>query len=175
MSGALLALTLLGNASKLGGPFVAAAFVLGATLLALGLTTFQRLLEAAIEDARYGQGINRIRQYYLRAAPHLRPFFIQSGHDDLPSVMTNMAVEPGRAQLFVTGASGVAVIDSVLAGGLGAWGRPPTPLAVGLAGAVGGLALWLHTRHQPRLWARFEAWSRPQFPAQPGADSVTAP
>lgn len=163
VSGVLLALTLLGNASRLGLPFVLAAFALGLVLVLLGLTTFQRLLEAGIEDVRYGQGINRIRRYYLSRAPHLRPYFVQSEEDDLGSVMANMGIKPGRTQMWLTGASGVAVVNAALVGALvgGVAGllRVSLGWSFALAAGVGVLTLWAQLEYQRRFWAGFQAWA----------------
>ncbi|WP_424952706.1 hypothetical protein [Deinococcus sp.] len=169
VSGGLVALSLLANVSKLGPAFVLAGFAVGVTLLLLGLTTFQRLLEVGIEDVRYGQGIARIRRSYLERAPHLRSVLIQSEHDDLRSVMSNMGIESGPAQLLVTGASGVAVVNSALtaalAGGAVAGLNWPMGWIFALTLLVGVASMWAHLRYQRRFWARFEVWSVPQFPA----------
>ena len=175
VSGGLVALSLFASAAKLGPAFVLAAFALGLTLVLLGLTTYLRVLENATEDIYYAQGIARIRHRYLQRAPELEPVFLQSGHDDLASLLGNMSVKSSRTQLLVTSASSVAVVNSALLAALGGGlaaelGRGPN-LELGWVFAaallIGALSLWGHIRYERQFWERFTAWSVPLYPARP--------
>lgn len=175
LSGTLVALSLLGSATKLGPAFVVAALVLAPTLAFLGHATFVRVLESAIEDTMYGRGVNRIRHYYLEVAPQLRPYLIQSDRDDVRGVMFNMGLVPEtpnqmpRNQMLYTTASTVGTINSVLAGAF-AGGLVSLLPRVGLAGAfaaavvVALLCSLAYTRMQRRAWFAFGARVPPQFP-----------
>jgi hypothetical protein len=61
VSGTLLALSLLGNATELGVPFVVAALVLAPTLIFLGVVTFVRVLESGLEDSLYARSLTAYR------------------------------------------------------------------------------------------------------------------
>lgn len=170
LSGMLLALSLLGNATDLGRPFVIAAFVLAPTLVFLGTMTFVRTLELAMEDSFYARGINRLRHYYLEAAPELRPYFVLSDRDDMAGVLANMGLPRGGPfQMLLTTAGTVGVINSVvfgsLVGGLVAL-VSPTVLPVFLAAvAAFGLSAFFHLWYQRRAWYRFGDRHPPQFPS----------
>lgn len=170
LSGTLLALSLLGNATDLGVPFVVAALVLAPTLIFLGIVTFIRVLESGLEDSLYARGINRIRHYYLEVAPELKPYFILSDRDDMDGVLTNMGLTPGgRSQTFFTTASMIGVINSVLVGALvGGLVRLALGSSVGVifAVAVGSflLSAWGHLWFQRRAWVRFGDRHPVRFP-----------
>lgn len=169
VSGGLLALTLLAGGERPGPVFVPAAFAVGLMLALLGTTTFLRLVQSGIEDARSGVAIGRVRHAYLERAPHLRPYFLQSDHDDLPSVMANMGLRPGPRQILVTSASAVAVVNSSVLGALVAGGA--AVLGVGAAGVVlgalagFGVAFALHLRAERGLWDEARALFPSRFPA----------
>lgn len=117
VSGSLIALAFVGQMSQAGTVFTAFALVLFPTLFFIGIVTFQRVLQSAIEDLRYAVGINRIRHFYIDLVPQAEKYFVMSTHDDGQGVMSNMAAK-GRGwwQLFLTTAGTVMVINSVLLG-----------------------------------------------------------
>lgn len=174
LSGALVGIGLLGNVTGLGAAFALIAVVLGLTLVFLGVATFVRVLESGMEDTLYARGINRIRHFYGEAAPGVRPYLILSDRDDMRGVLYNMGLTPGRFQVFLTAAGLVGVINSVLAGAvlggaLAALGVPLT-LALPLALAAFGLAVWAHTAYQRRAWTRFGGQHPARFPSGGRAD-----
>jgi hypothetical protein len=61
------------------------ALVVLPTLFALGVFTFVRLVESAVEDIYDGRAINRIRSYYLEQAGPQRRWFMPAGRDDPPA------------------------------------------------------------------------------------------
>jgi hypothetical protein len=65
VSSALVALAFIGQVSRLGTAFFAFALVLLPTLFFVGLATFERALQSAIEDTIYARGISRIRHFYV--------------------------------------------------------------------------------------------------------------
>ena len=178
LSGTLLALSLLGNATDLGVPFVVAALVLAPTLIFLGIVTFVRVLESGLEDSLYARGINRIRHYYLEVAPELKPYFVLSDRDDMDGVLTNMGLAPGgRLQVFFTTAGMIGVINSVL---VGAFVGGLTRLALGedlrvifAAATLGfGVSAWAHLQFQRRAWVRFGDRHPSRFPSGDGEPQV---
>lgn len=171
ISGTLVALSLLGSATRLGPAFVVAALVIAPTLIFLGIATYARVLQSALEDTFYGLGINRIRHLYLNLVPTARPYFVQSDRDDVWGVLANMSAERGGPwQLMLTTAGAVGVINSVLTGAFGAglllemfnaplgWG-----FAFGLLCFAGSTSLYYF--HQQRAWYAFSRGHPALFPS----------
>jgi hypothetical protein len=142
LSGAVVALALVAQATDFGDGFVAFALVLLPVVYFLGVVTFARLAQVNLEDARWIQGMNRIRNAYLDMAPELEPYFVTSRYDDDLGVLQSavaMRERPGPRQAFIAIPGVVAVIDAVVAGamaaiagiglGVGTWGA----LALGCA------------------------------------------
>jgi len=81
ISSTLIALAFIGQISRLGTAFFLFALVLFPSLLFLGLVTFERVLQSAIEDIVCMRGMNRIRHFYVELAPQVKDYFILSIHD----------------------------------------------------------------------------------------------
>ncbi|MEO5953868.1 MAG: hypothetical protein ABIQ44_15505 [Chloroflexia bacterium] len=116
VSSSLIALAFVGQMSELGTAFNAFALVLFPTLFFVGLVTFERTIQSGIEDMVYASGINRIRHFYQELVPQTSKYFILSAHDDAKGTLTNMAAVPGWWQLFLTTASTIMIVNSVLMG-----------------------------------------------------------
>ena len=175
LTGAVVALALVAQATDVGSAFVAFALVLLPVVYFLGVVTIVRLSQVNAEDARWVQGMNRIRNAYLQVAPELEPYFVTSRYDDREGVLRSaMAMRrvPPRMQAFVAVPGVVAVLNSVVAGA--AAGIAGVGLDLGLAGslALGGAVFLLSI-------AGFTAWAMraipkmseqldPRFPAPPG-------
>ena len=74
LSGAVVALALVAQATDFGTGFVAFALVLLPVVHFLGWATIVRLSQVNLENARWVQGMNRIRNAYLQLAPELEPY-----------------------------------------------------------------------------------------------------
>lgn len=140
-------------------------------LFFLGLTTFVRALQAAMEDLIHARGIARIRNFYAEFAPEMRDYIVHPIHDDRLETLQNVSVARTRLQPFVTAAGTVAVINSILAG---AWlaillqfaFTPPVWLAAILGAFLFAVSLAGHLFYQSRRWEDFEAnLDAPKFPA----------
>lgn len=142
LSGAIVALALVAQATEFGTGFHAFALVLLPVVWLLGLVTILRLGQVNREDAIWVQGMNRIRHAYLEIAPELEPYFVTSSHDDQRGVLTSaMAMqEIPRFQRFVAAPGVVAVLDSVVAGAIagiaGLAADAGTALTLGLGAAA---------------------------------------
>lgn len=110
--------------------------VLFPVLCFLGLVTFERALQASIDDTHLMLRINRIRRFYVEAAPQLaRHLAPPSATDDVADVLRTEGFWPGRWQLMLSMVGALGVINSVLLG-----------VTVGLAvGALTGGELWVAT------------------------------
>jgi hypothetical protein len=174
LSGAVVALALVAQADDFGSGFVAFALVLLPVVYFLGFVTIVRLAQVNLENARWVQGMNRIRNAYLQLAPELEPYFVTSKYDDDPGVLASAV--PGIApaapyQAFIAAPGVVAVIDSVVAGA--AAGIAGTGLDLGIAWslALGG-AFCVASLVFFALWARgriggFLSGVEPLFPSPP--------
>jgi len=170
VSSALVALAFIGQISGIGAAFYAFSFVLLPALCFLGIVTFIRTLELAIEDMIYARGIGRIRRFYLELAPQTRDYFILAANDDTAGAMGNMGLLPSRFQLFVTTAGMVSVITSILAGvlvGLAIQGiaAPPLPFTLACGSGMFLVAVAVHTRVQLARWERAERQQVVLFPS----------
>jgi hypothetical protein len=155
VSGALVALAFIGQVSKAGGAFFAFGLVLFPALLFLGLATYDRVLQASIEDVAYAQRINRIRRCYLEGAPELAAWLAPAAGEGAAAAIGAGGMRPGRWQMLVTIAGTIGVINSVIVGVLvallvGLLVSDATPLvaAAGVVAFLFGVAL--HERHQAR-------------------------
>ena len=143
LTGSVVALALVGQATDLGTGFVVFALVLLPVVYFLGVATVVRLGQVNWEDAVWVQGMNRIRHAYLEIAPELEPYFVTSKYDDELGVLQSsvaMREFPPKTQLFVAVPGVVAVIDSAVAGAIA--GIAAIGLDLGTAGAIalGGAA-----------------------------------
>jgi hypothetical protein len=121
VSGSVVALALVAQATKFGPEFTAAALLLLPIDLFVGVSTFVRIAHSNIEDRRWVRAINRVRHAYLEIAPDLAPYFTTSRFDDPPGVAVSYGYLPGRRgriQGALTTGGVVAVVNGVLAGTL---------------------------------------------------------
>jgi hypothetical protein len=140
LTGSVVALALVAQATDFGSGFVAFALVLLPVVYFLGLATVVRLAQVNLEDARWVQGMNRIRHAYLELAPELEPYFVTSSHDDDAGILktTVAATHVPRLQPFVAIPGVVAIIDSVVAGATAGIVGLALDLGVGGSIALGG-------------------------------------
>jgi hypothetical protein len=154
-TGAVVALALVAQATDAGSGFVAFALVLLPVVYFLGVVTIVRLSQVNVEDARWVQGMNRIRHAYLELAPELEPYFVTSRHDDPAGVLQSamaMRQRPRRTQAFVAVPGVVSVVNSVVAGA--AAGIAGVGLDLGLAGCLAlGTAFFLCSIVGSAAWA----------------------
>jgi hypothetical protein len=170
VSSTLIALGFLGQGSQGGQTFDVFALIVLPTLYLLGVFTFVRVVECGAEDYRYGVAINRIRHYYKQIAGDEAKLFLLSGHDDGRGVFANAAVPAEGRKQFLTFATVVAVIDSVIAGSAIAVAISVAfdavlGVAAGIGGAVGLLSLILLIRSADRLLEKRAGSTESIFPS----------
>ena len=174
LSGAIVALGLVGGATGFGEAFTLFALVILPVVLFIGVATGIRLGASNYHEALCVIGMNRIRAAYLKLAPDLEQYFVMSAHDDLRGLGVTMAVELGAgrafwlAQMIAGTPTVVAVLNSVLVGAIAAiagfrtGAAPPQVLLMGAAGFVIGVVLqaWYARRRIGKL----QAGLHPMFP-----------
>jgi hypothetical protein len=148
LSAAVIALSLVAQATGFGEGFRMFAFLVLPVVMLLGLATFVRLVEADVEDTWTIIGMNRLRHAYVEIAPELAEYFVTSSTDDEPGVQRTYAFRAhlGVGHLLAGSPVIVGVIDSMIGGVLAAVvgqaaGAPPwlqitVGILVGLAMAA---------------------------------------
>jgi len=122
VSGGLIALGFIGQASHLGTAFFAFALTLLPTLSFVGLATFLRTYQSGLEDARYADRIARLRAFYFDHEPQLERYLLNVSAD---LRLEQQGIPASRLQKYLTMSGTIAVITSALVGA-----------TIGLIGAV---------------------------------------
>jgi MFS family permease len=184
MSGAVIALAFIGQVADVGRPFFLFAFALLPALVLLGILTYLRLLQTAVEDLFYARAINRIRGHYVHLDPDANRWFLLTSHDDPSAVMVNMGQAAPAAKhsrwhllghLLSHTATMAAVVTSIIGGvfaalavgALGA-GALSVTAAAGVGVAVTVAAVTAFGWHQTRRWRAAEGSVPSLFPSAPG-------
>ncbi len=178
VSGTLVALGFLSQLSPGGDTFNAFALTVLPTLYLLGTFTFVRLVECGAEDFRYGLAINRIRGYYKELAGERADLFLLSGHDDGRGVFANASVPANERTQYLTFASVVAVINSVVGGSaiaiaLGAFPATSLGIAAGVGGVVAIVSVVVLLRYAERLLAARTGGDQALYPSPPAGAPPT--
>jgi lipid-A-disaccharide synthase-like uncharacterized protein len=160
LAGTIVTLTLAAQLSAMGSPFWTFALILLPTVYFLGVVTLLRILQATDEWRVYGQGMGRIRHYYLELAPEMRPYFVMPTTDDVWSNLAAIGIRT-RAwwQRLLTAGMLIVVMDSIVAGafvGLLLSIVQPRRTAVSVACGVVGFAVSLVVLYlvQHRMFSR---------------------
>jgi hypothetical protein len=172
LSGAIVALALVAQASAFGDGFTLFALVILPVVFFVGVTTFIRLGASNYHDALCVIGMNRIRAAYLELAPELERYFVMSAHDDPRGVGISMGVPYGGGlplvHLIAATPMVVATLNCVVAGTVaavvalrvGAVGPAVLPI-----GALGfGLAVVGHMAYARSNIKRVRGGYHPLFP-----------
>ncbi len=179
LTGSVVALALVGQATDFETGFVVFALVLLPVVYFLGVTTVARLVQVNWEDARWVQGMNRIRNAYLELAPELEPYFVTSRYDDdLGVLQSSIAMRkwPPKTQAFIAVPGVVAVIDSAVAGAIAGIAAIGLDLGTAVALVLGGgfflLSLSCFLAWGQRAMARGRNELEPRFPSPPSDESA---
>jgi hypothetical protein len=178
LSGAIVALALVAQASAFGEGFMLFALVILPVVLFIGVATFMRLGVANYHEAMCVIGMNRIRAAYMELAPDLARYFVMSAYDDAHGIGITMGVQAGGAiywigQMIAGTPTVVMIINAALAGAIAAIAAlrlGATPSGILIAAGVGSLvALAAQALYAARTIAKAQAGYRPMFPT-PKAD-----
>ena len=170
LSSSLIALGFLGQASEFDTAFDTFALVVLPTVYLLGLFTHVRVVQSSIEDIFYGRAINRIRGVYRQLAGSEARYFLLGGHDDVYGVLANMGLgKPSRWQLYLTLATMVAVVNSVVGGTTVALAVRALGASLVVSVVTGGVALVaslaFHSFIQRRTHVSAREAAEPMFPS----------
>jgi hypothetical protein len=142
LTGSVVALALVAQATDFSDGFVAFALVLLPVVFFVGVVTIIRLGQINSEDALWVQGLNRLRHAYLELAPELEPYFVTSRYDDVAGVLASAPRSKPRTpfQAFVAAPGLIAVLDSVVAGATAGIAGLGLDLGTALSLAIGTAA-----------------------------------
>lgn len=171
LSGAVVALALVAQATAFGEGFVTFALLILPVVLFVGIVSSARLVAINHEDVGWVIGMNMLRHAYLEIAPELRDYLITGSTDDEAGVMATYGATPGPgsfAHVFVTTPGMLAVINGVIAGILAGivtlragWF---TPVAIALGIGVALVTCSLLAIHQYRNVVEPRAQRPARFP-----------
>lgn len=178
LSGAMVALGLIGGIDGFGAPFYVFALVILPIVLFVGITTVLRMGVANYHDATTVYGMNRIRGAYLEIAPELEPYFVMSAHDDPRGIGITMAVPPGTPTIVhIVSATPflVIVLNGVVAGAIAAlllirFVGAADLIALGGATIVAIVTIASQASYATRAIRRGQAGIHPLFPSPDGTD-----
>ena len=157
VSTTLVALAFAGDITHFNLAFTVLALVAFLSLLFLGVVTFERVVQASIEDVAAAQRINRLRRLYLELVPELDGYLqAPTAGDTASEVLRGEGKRPNRWQLILTIAGMVGVINSVIAGVVvGALTSRAVPGLLWVSAGVGAVvfvaSVVLH-QHVQMLW-----------------------
>ena len=123
LSGAIVALALVAQATEFGSEFLLFGVVILPVVLFIGFSTFVRLGLANDHDAVTVIGMNRIRNAYVEIAPEVEPYLVMGWHDDMESLSVTMGASPWRnpiIDILVSGPFVIGTINAVVAGAIAA-------------------------------------------------------
>ena len=173
LSGAIVALALVAQATTFGEGFRLFALVILPVVLLVGVGTVLRMGIANWHDAQCVIGMNRIRAGYMEIAPDLERFFVMGTTDDQRGISLTMSVQPGTplaVQMLSSSPLLVTVLNGILAAAILAilvlqLGGDPLPSigvgAIGFLATFGGFMVYA-----TRDIARAIAHHRPMFPGR---------
>jgi hypothetical protein len=185
LSGAVVALALVAQATRFTGAFVLFATLLLPVVLVMGGATFVRLVEINNEDARWVAGMNRLRHAYIELEPELEPYFTSGWTDDAIGIeRTYGIVEHGSGFFhgFITTPATIGFVNAIVAAVLGAiavvqlWGLSMESVVPVVSGAAVFLAaVALQAAFNIRSAAQYSRRNQALFPPLEPASGPGAP
>lgn len=157
LSGAVVGLSFVAQASKFGDTFFIFALAILPVVFFLGLVTYYRLLQTGVEDVIYARSMSKIQDFYSQIDAAHSELFHASTVDQVG--LSSLGLFALRWQQFLSSAAMIAIVNSVVAGVFialtASYLVQPLPLVsvgIGAAAAVAFSAGFL--RHQWGIWMR---------------------
>ena len=174
VTGSIVALALVAQASEFGDSFRLFALVILPVVLFIGIGTLFRIGESNYHDAVCVIGMNRIRAGYLELVPDLERFLVMGTHDDMRGITQTMAIDTERplvVHMIAATPMMIATVNAILLGAivallaiqLGA----SNVSAIGMAVAAFIAGWLLEALLARRAIARGPVGWEPRFPSPP--------
>lgn len=142
LSGAVVALALVAQATQFGEGFVVFALLILPVVLFVGATTFVRLVEVNNEDVHWVYGMNLLRHAYLDMEPDLEPYFVSGFRADQAAIVQTYGSH-GRGSAMshavVTTPATIAFVNAMVAAILGGVALMEVQMSMYPAVVVGGV------------------------------------
>jgi hypothetical protein len=174
VTGAIVALALVAQASEFGQGFRLFALVILPVVLFIGVGTVLRIAESNYHDAMCVIGMNRIRAAYLEVAPELERYFVTGVHDDRRGMLKTMAIDvdrPDLPHLIAATPTMISTLNAILLGAIAALLAIELGASNAIAAVVAVVAFlvgWLlHMWYARRSIARGPSTWEPLFPSPP--------
>lgn len=116
VSGATVALALVAQLDRVGDTFTVFAAAVLPALLLLGITSYVRLADLAVNDAYYARAIGRIRSFYFGIDPAARNYWLLAAGDDPHAVMRQSGQRHTRWHHLGHAATAIGAVNAVLGG-----------------------------------------------------------
>jgi hypothetical protein len=159
VSAGLIALGFEGSGNRHSAGSTVFAVLVLTPLLFLGLVTFGRCLQIAIDDWEFNVRIMRMRAIYAQLIPEIADLLAEAAVDEAEVVMFSSRWQALQKMLSVAGS--MAVISSCVLGadiGVLVYGSMGSLAAALLTGAAGGaLLLFVTARYQWARWCKASA------------------
>ena len=173
VTGSIVALALVAQASEFGEGFRLFALVILPVVLFIGIGTLFRIGESNYHDAMCVIGMNRIRAGYLELVPDLERFLVMGATDDMRGISKTMAIDTDRplvVHMIAATPMMIATVNAILLGAivallaiqLGA----SNVVALGLAAAAFMIGWALEALLARRAIARGPVRWDPRFPSE---------
>ena len=172
LSGAIVALALVAQASDFGEGFRLFGLVILPVVFIIGVGTNLRMGMSNVHDAQCVIGMNRIRAGYLEIAPDLDRFFVMGTTDDMRGIALTMVQRdtPMLVQILASTPLLVSIVSSILFGAiislLAMQLGLDAPAAVALGGAGFLVSLFAFSLYARRQIAREMAEHKSLFPSK---------
>ena len=175
LSGAVIALALVAQATHFSDAFYAVAVFMLAVVFFTGIATVRRLMMLNRDDYHTVVGMNRLRHGYLDLHPELEPYFITGSHDDLLGALKTLGLDAATAgglgnffHGFVTLPGMVGVIVASVGGAIGGlaaigFGAPAYGAILAGAAAFAATEVFIYVTGR-RSFRRFGPSTEPRFP-----------
>ena len=155
LSGAVVGLSFVAQASKFGETFFIFALAILPVVFFLGVVTYYRTLQTGVEDVIYARAMSKIQKFYSEIEPARAELFHASSVDQVG--LTRLGLFALWWQQFLSAAATIAIVNSVVAGVFIAFTvaylLQPPQLAAILVGAAAALLIGLaFLRHQWATW-----------------------
>jgi hypothetical protein len=155
LSGAVVALSFVAQASKFGDAFFAFALAVLPVLFFLGTVTYYRLVQTGVEDVIYARSITKIQKFYSEIDVAHADLFSATSVDQVG--LASLGLFKLWWQQFLSAAAIVAIVNAVVAGVFisvtVAYLLKPVALLAIAPGAATALVIALgFLRHQWTTW-----------------------
>jgi hypothetical protein len=178
LSGTIVTLALAAQLSGRGPVFRTFALILLPTLYLLGVITLLRILQVTDEWRIYGQGMARIRHYFLELAPQMRPYFVMPSTDDPWTNLGVVGIRTAWWQGLLTSGALIVALDSIVGGSFMGLlvsivvPRAAISLAVGVVGFL--VSILLLYEAQRRIFRQHIGSLPAVFPRDPKTEGMRA-